>query len=358
MTEMTKRKLILILILVLSLVGFKNSYAAGLSKTVEVAIVQVEKVQYKLNGVWTDVPAGGFTDICKDSGITFKAILSPTGAPPSAGCPKWGGDASGDGEEKQVTFSSSGARSVTVECGNTITIPVAVGVANIPVTINWTTAGYTSINSTGASTTVERTFTTTYTACADIDNNVWRLRVESVTGGVDITVRTGGSRDPFANPPISQIEAVDAVTVMKDYYTRGSRGSWHTEAASKSHEEYHYSEWKCSSDHYWSATETALENLTVPYDTSNKAVAIAALRSGTTGADAKMINFKTIARQYWFTLSDGPSSRPYAAGQLTLNAAIIFVQNLAVTNGWTVPPGTNNPSTANPCYETWLPYSP
>ena len=119
------------------MVGFKNSYAAGLSKTVEVAIVQVEKVQYKLNGVWTDVPAGGFTDICKDSGITFKAILSPTGPHhPLVAL---------NGEGMQVVmvkrskslFSSSGARSVTVECGNTITIPVAVGVANIPVTINW-----------------------------------------------------------------------------------------------------------------------------------------------------------------------------------------------------------------------------
>lgn len=356
---MTKRKLILVLILVFCLLGFRNLYAAGLSKTVEVAIVQVEKVQYKLNGVWTDVPAGGFTNICKDSSITFKAVLSPSDAPSSTDCPQWGGDASGDGKEKKVTFSSSGARSATVKCGNTITAPVAVDVANIPVTITWSAAGYASDNNPGASTCVERPFTITYTACADIDNNVWRLRVESVTGGANITVHMGGSRDPIANPPITQAEAIDAVTVMKGYYTRGSRGAWHTEAASISHEEYHYTEWQCSSDHYWSATETALENLTVTYDTYvNKAAAIAALRSGATGADAKVTAFSAIARQYWFTLGDAAGDRPYAAGQLTLNAAIIFVQNLAATKGWIVPGGTDNPSTADPCYQPWLPYAP
>jgi hypothetical protein len=49
MTEMTNRKLILILILVFSLLGFKNSYAE-LSKTVEVAIVKINLKELSFSG--------------------------------------------------------------------------------------------------------------------------------------------------------------------------------------------------------------------------------------------------------------------------------------------------------------------
>jgi hypothetical protein len=68
--------------------------------------------------------------------------------------------------------------------------------------------------------------------------------------------------------------------------------------------------------------------------------------------------FKKICRDYWFALSDGPSSKPYAAGQLILNSAIIAVQALSNTNSWVVPAGIDTPSSANPCYEPWLPYNP
>jgi hypothetical protein len=224
--------------------------------------------------------------------------------------------------------------------------------ANASTGITWPASDYSSNNTNAASTTVEKPFVVEYSACADIANNVWRLRVKKITGGVTIVVRTGGSRNPITSPPVDEPEADDAVTVMKGYYTRGSRGSWHTEAASKAHEEHHYTEWKCSAEHYWADVENCLEQFTVPFNAhANEASAVTALVA--LGANAKINAFTNAAKQYWFTLGDGPSDRPYAAGQLALNAAITFVQNLAATNGWVVPQGTDNPSPANPCYQPY-----
>ncbi len=325
---------------------------------IQVSVVKVGTIQYKLNGIWTDVPAS-FSDIGKDTSITFRALPSPAGAGWPAGFPQWGGDATGSGPEKQVTFSTSGSRMVRVMCGNTISVPVAVDAANTAITITWDAAGYQSDSSTGASTCVERNYTVTYIASADIDANKWLLRVSKIHGGVDITVHTGGSRCPIANPPTTEAEAVDAVTVMKGYYDRGSRGAWHTEAASRAHEEYHYMEWSSIGDHYWPQTEAAIESITTTYhDHATEALAIAAMRCGANGADAKIAAHNAVCRTYWFTLGDSAGDRPYAAGQLSLNAAIISVQNLAAANGWVVPQGVDTPSTADPCYQPWTAYDP
>ena len=185
------------------------------------------------------------------------------------------------------------------------------------------------------------------------------LIFKEVTGGADIIVNYGGSQNPITNPPTTEAQAQQAVTVMKGYYARGSRGSWHTEAASQAHEGHHYTEWKCSSDHYGPTAETAIEILTVAYDAhANEAAAVTALRAGGSGADAINTTFKATARTYWFLLADNASSRPYAAGQLVLNAAIISVQTLAAANGWTVPAGVDTPSAATPCYEVYPAWNP
>ena len=234
-------------------------------------------------------------------------------------------------------------------------------VAALPnTTITWPTAGYSTNNGNGASTTVERAFSVSYRAVQNAAKTDWQLEVASIAGGADITVKTGGSRDPITRPPTTEAEATDAVNVMKGYYARGSRGAWHTETASKAHELHHYKEWQCSADHYWPATEVALERLTVPVASHpTEAAAIAAMRAGATGADAKVAAFKAIARQYWFTLADNASSRPYAAGQLALNPAIQAVQVLSLIKGWAgVPSGVDTPSAATPCYQPWLPYNP
>jgi hypothetical protein len=201
----------------------------------------------------------------------------------------------------------------------------------------------------GDCTTLQQQFNVTYSACADISAGVWRMRVSTISGNVDISIHTGGSRDPDANPPTTQAEAVDAVTVMKGYYARGSRGSWHTAAASIAHESHHYSEWKCSSEHYWPAAKTDIETLTLPLASAADATAAAAAMK--TNADSKVAAFYSKATTYFGTLGDGASDRPYAAGQLALNSSIQRVQTLATTKGWTVPSGVDSPSTTPVCYQ-------
>ena len=326
--------------------------------TMTVTVIKVKAIQYKLNGVWTNTPAS-FSDIGKDTSITFRALTSPDGANWPAGFPKWGGETSGSGDEKQIMFSASGKRTINVTCGNTISVPVNVDVENKTITISWDVPGYSSDSSSGDSTCIERNYTATYVASANVDANEWLLKVSEIHGGADITVHTGGSRDPFVNPPSTEAEAVDAVTVMKGYYNRGARAAWHTEAASRSHEEYHYLEWSSIGDHYWPQTEAAIESIKTTYhDHPTEALAVAAMRSGANGADAKLSGHTAVCRNYWFTLGDSSGDRPYAAGQLTLNAAIVSVQNLAAKNSWNVPQGIDTPSTANPCYQPWAAYNP
>lgn len=172
-----------------------------------------------------------------------------------------------------------------------------------------------------------------------------------------MTVHTGGSRDATTSPPTTEAEAQEAVTVMKGYYARGSRGSWHTEGASRTHEQHHYREWKCSAEHYWPTAGAAITALNVSI--AGNADAAAAVSAMKTAADAKVASFKAAARSYWMTLSDSASSKPYAAGQAVLNGVITGVQTLAGTKGWTVDAGTTATSgTEPPCYQPWTAYTP
>ena len=225
--------------------------------------------------------------------------------------------------------------------------------------ITWPRPDYSSDNTNGSSTTVEKPFAMKYDAIDDSDNDQWKLKIASITGGATIHVRTGASRDPFNNPPVSEAEAQNAITVMKGYYVRGLRGAWHTEAASRAHEKYHYEEWQCSGNHYWPVARTAIEDISISKSTQpTKAGAVTSMRSGASGADAVLAGFRQVSHDYWFTLDDNAQSRPYAAGQQALNPAVRHVQNLASANGWSVPQGIDTPSKANPCYQPRLPYAP
>jgi hypothetical protein len=210
---------------------------------------------------------------------------------------------------------------------------------------------YTVSAADGSSTTVEQPFVPAFRAVEDSAAGMWRMDVTSVTGGVDIEVRTGGSRDPISRPPTNAREARDAVREMKGYYARGSRGDWHTAAASRAHEEHHEKEWRCTGDDYWRTARWRINQLSTPRAGSpGGGAAVTAMRGGPDGADAIMGAFRTTARTYWFRLADNAGSRPYAAGQLVLNHAVRSVQALAAARGWRVPQGTDSPSAANPCY--------
>ena len=92
----------------------------------------MDKIQY-------NDPDTGYTDVSgtlyvhKGTTVTFKAIKDPSGASWPSGKPVWGGTsgASGTGETKGVTFntlssSTSDYKTVTAECGNTVTANVIV----------------------------------------------------------------------------------------------------------------------------------------------------------------------------------------------------------------------------------------
>jgi hypothetical protein len=100
------------------------------STSVTVTVVKVDKIQY-------DDPDTGYTDISgtlyvhKGTTVTFKSIPDPSGASWPSGKPVWGGVASGTGSTKAVTFNSLSSsttdyKTVTAECGNTVSVNVIV----------------------------------------------------------------------------------------------------------------------------------------------------------------------------------------------------------------------------------------
>src|SRR5262249_47549768 len=155
-----------------------------------------------LKGTWTDVPVAGFASVLKDSSISFRAVITPTGAAWPPNKPVWGGQATGTGEENKVKFTDSGNKTVTVDCGPQLSVAVVVCNAVAPVGIGWAAPDY-AYNAAGGgpSTTVDLPFAPTYAACADVENNKWRLVVTGLNGQVRIRVNGGGSRDPGARPP-------------------------------------------------------------------------------------------------------------------------------------------------------------
>jgi hypothetical protein len=220
--------------------------------------------------------------------------------------------------------------------------------------VSWAAADYSSSSVNGSSTCVEKPFKVTYTD-AEVENG-WRLKVSSVTGGATITVKTGGSTNPITDTPETEVKSKEAVKVMKGYHKLGRRGKWHTEAASKDHELYHYKEWKETCNHYWPTAQKAIEELTV--SKSEESEQSKARTKLETAADKIVKKFKDVSWAYWFTLGDGAGDRPYAAGQLKLNEAIEYVQEIAEWLDWTVEEGVNTPNTANPCYQPWKPFNP
>jgi hypothetical protein len=325
-------------------------------------VVSIEKLQYKVKGAWKDVPAP-LGPVCPGSQASFKAIPKPAGATFPAGMPVWGGDAKGSGDENTVTFGTSGARTVSAKCGDEKKLDVKVAAANAPVAITWKHDSVTD-NSNGSATTVEKPFTADYEACADIAKNEWHLRVKSISGGTDMHIRMGGFRTPQAGVNINtQAQAVAAINdMLLEGAPGGPASTWVTEAAIRAHEGWHVQEWVETSGHYWPTAEAALEKLKVDYDTNenNMAGAVAAMRAGASGADAKATDFKQKCRDYWFTLGDNPGDRPYRAGGVVLNGEIqaIRTHGAAQKPPWVLPAGSNPAPAADHCYQPWLPYNP
>ena len=286
-----------------------------------------------------------------------KGELKPGDAGASGGTADAGTDAGpSDAGSSVGGTADEGPAPVPMDAGPVPVAPAPAVVTPVP-SITWNAANSSTVASGGSSTTLEQAFTPVYTATKDTAANVWRMGTTSITGGVDIEIHTGGSRDPTSSPPTTQAQAVDAVSVMKGYYARGKRGTWHTEAASTAHEDHHYREWKCSAEHYWALAGASIATLTRPLAShADSAAAVAAMKPS---ADAKVTSFKAAARTYWMKLPDNASSKPFAAGQAVLNTAVTGVQTLATAKGWKVEAGvTATSGTEPPCFKAWDAYTP
>ena len=99
--------------------------------------------------------------------------------------------------------------------------------------------------SSGDATTRARPFELIYTACADIRNNLWYLRISSITGGTEIAVHMGNYQTP--NPGVNILTEEDGcmaiIDMLLESSSYGPARRWVTELAIKTHEEWHRDEW-------------------------------------------------------------------------------------------------------------------
>jgi len=104
-------------------------------KSTSVTIVKVEKLRHrpKQHGSYQDSPVPpSFMAVGQNCTFTFQAISNPEDAETwPSGKPAWGGQVSGSGTFKDVTFNTASTtpsdyKTVSAECGNTVTVNVQV----------------------------------------------------------------------------------------------------------------------------------------------------------------------------------------------------------------------------------------
>ncbi len=187
------------------------------------------------------------------------------------------------------------------------------------------------------------------TACKDEVLERWNPRVQQVSAGSTILVLTGTYRDALKNPPVTEDEAVEAVTVMNSYQSRGEVGIWHTSEASLAHEEHHRRQFNDAFKFYW-------DNLRIQDSIELKPVscekfpkmddALAEMRKSVLNWTT---TYLTAVKNYIELLPDEANDRPYCAGQKVLNEATRKIIAQAKANGWSrVPDEVTEPGTIEP----------
>lgn len=186
------------------------------------------------------------------------------------------------------------------------------------------------------------------TVCKDEAANVWRLRLQLVTCGSKISLKTDSYRDALANPPVSEAEAIEAVDCMNGYQSRPGVWKWHTQAASLAHEQHHRRQWEDAYKYYWKELkiQEELEKQSVScIEKPDMNEAIEAMRR-------TVNNWKEIlwfeVKDYVMRLPDDANDRPYCAGQQVLNNATLQVIEQALANGWNVSADITQPGTIEP----------
>ena len=186
------------------------------------------------------------------------------------------------------------------------------------------------------------------TACKDEVLDEWRLRVQQVSAGSTILLRTGGYRDALKNPPVTEEEAVEAVTAMNRYQSH-KRGAWHTQEASLAHEEHHRRQCNDAFQFYWDNLRIQ-DTIEMKHESCEKVPKMEKFLEN-------MQPFVTELRNMYFgavynyvrALPDDANERPYCAGQKVLNEATRKIIAQAKANGWSrVPDEVTEPGTIEP----------
>ena len=187
------------------------------------------------------------------------------------------------------------------------------------------------------------------TACKDEVLERWNPRVQQVSAGSTILVLTGTYRDALKNPPVTEDEAIEAVTVMNGYQSRAEVGTWHTPQASLAHEEHHRRQWEDAYKFYWkdSKIQEMLEKQTISCDKEpNMDEAVKFMQAL---ANEMALDLWKETSDYVLALPDDANDRPYCAGQEVLNEATAYVIRLADAMGWNnVPRFITKPGTIEP----------
>ena len=186
------------------------------------------------------------------------------------------------------------------------------------------------------------------TACKDEVLDEWRLRVQQVSAGSTILVHTGGYRDAIKNPPVTETEAVEAVTVLNRYQSHG-RGTWHTDAATIAHEEYHRRQCNDAFKFYWDNLRIQ-DSIEMKRASCEEVPKMEEFLKNMQPFVAELRNtYSDAVYNYVMVLPDDANDRPYCAGQKVLNEATRKIIAQAKANGWSrVPDEVTEPGTIEP----------
>ena len=186
------------------------------------------------------------------------------------------------------------------------------------------------------------------TACKDEVLDEWRLRVQQVSAGSRILLRTGGYRDALKNPPVTEEEAVEAVTAMNRYQSH-KRGAWHTQEASLAHEEHHRRQCNDALQFYWDNLRIQ-DTIEMKHESCEKVPEMEEFLKNMKPFVTELSNtYFGAVYNYVRALPDDVNDRPYCAGQKVLNEATRKIIAQAKANGWSrVPDEVTEPGTIEP----------
>lgn len=207
------------------------------------------------------------------------------------------------------------------------------------VSITWITPEPEEIDDSGDSEHIPIDVTFETEVYEDTAAKLWRVRLLKAEGKTIIKIYKKGFRDADMNPPVNEVEAIDAVNTMNNYRIDGA-GLWHTLGASRAHENYHRMQWMDASNFYWE--DSRIQETVEAVSFSNE--------SHTEGEATSLINdkvawirdsFNALTRVYISMLPDRPGnaeSRAYRAGQFELNRVTARIEDEARSKNWTQVP--------------------